>query len=333
MSTPAEAVARGHPDKVADQISDAICDYFIGKDPFAKVACEALVTRNTVAIGGQLPPFHPTDLEESIRKTIYQIGYRKGLYPFNAEDVRIVFYTDPQGVELSSFKGAQDQAIAIGYATKEGAEGGLPLCYFQALGVIALLEKKRNEGLLPFLGLDGKCLVTDSILLISFQHSPDISLGELRQLILPHVPQHFKEILINPYGTFIEGGPNVDTGVTGRKIVYDSYGPSIPVGGGCFSGKDPTKIDRTGAYYARFLARQLVKKYPIDSAQVELCFGIGFEKPLSIRIVTQPALYIDPSPYFLNLDEMIRLLDLRRPIYLPTAYGGHFGRPLFPWEN
>ena len=328
----AEAVARGHPDKVADQIADAIVDYFVAIHPFSKVGCEILVTKKAVCIGGELPSYHPQDLEEIVRRTIFKIGYRKGVSPFNAEDVLVLFYTNTQGKELSGFTGAGDQGISIGYATLETQEL-MPKCYCQSREILQALEAKRDQGTLPFLGLDGKCMVTQSTLLISFQHSPDISLPELRKELLPHLPHHFKEILINPKGTFIEGGPSVDTGVTGRKIVYDSYGPRIPIGGGCFSGKDASKIDRTGAYYARYAARDIVSKLGVDSALVQLSFGIGYEKPLSIEIKTSPSIYVDPSPYLIDLEQMIDLLQLRRPIYLPTAYGGHFGRPEFPWEQ
>jgi S-adenosylmethionine synthetase len=176
-------------------------------------------------------------------------------------------------------------------------------------------------------------MVTPTTLLLSLQHDREVSLEELRRSLLPLLPTHFDKILINPKGTFIEGGPSVDTGLTGRKIVYDSYGSQVPIGGGCFSGKDPSKIDRSGAYYARYLAKKILKEHIVDSALVQLSFGIGFEKPLSVTIKTTPPIPIDSAPYSIELEEMIELLHLRAPIYLPTAYGGHFGRLEFPWEQ
>ncbi|MDB2613931.1 methionine adenosyltransferase [Chlamydiales bacterium] len=340
----AEAVAKGHPDKIADQISDAILDAYLEKDPMSFVACETLVTKGHIKIGGEISSKAVVDIPSVIRSH-YDIPHSK-----------IEVLTHPQSQEISHLVnaktlGAGDQAIVTGYAIRE-TEYLMPLPITLAKNFITLIEQKRDEGVLPFILNDGKVLVIVEYLpnhqpirietlLISFQHNHDVHIEEVRYQIKNILPMDWMDektkILINPKGPFTVGGLDADTGLTGRKIVIDNYGPHIPLGGGSFSGKDPTKIDRSGSYMARHIAKTVVANHLANEALVSMAYAIGFPEPIGFHIETKGPYPLNPEEiqkeFPLDVQGIIDYFNLRRPIYFETSHKGHFGVEHAPWEK
>lgn len=363
-----ESVTEGHPDKMADQISDAVLDYIIERDKKARVACETLVSNGFCVIAGELKTSIYAPMQEIARKVVQEIGYTDALYGFDYRSAAVlngIGEQSPdinQGVDREDGEiGAGDQGLMFGYACRE-TPALMPLPIWLAHRLSESLAQKRKDGTLPFLRPDGKSQVTvryenykpigiDTIVL-STQHNPEISQEHLREAVIEEIVQKAipKEYLndniryfVNPTGKFVIGGPQGDAGLTGRKIIVDSYGGSCPHGGGAFSGKDPSKVDRSAAYAARYVAKNLVASGICDKAIVQLAYAIGIVEPVSILVDTQGTGKVEDSLLTKCVKEIFRLtpkgiiesLDLLRPIYRQTAAYGHFGRelPNFTWEK
>lgn len=363
-----ESVTEGHPDKMADQISDAILDYIIERDPKARVACETLVSNGFCVIAGELKTTTYAPMQEIAREVIRDIGYTDALYGFDYKSAGIlngVGEQSPdinQGVDREDGEiGAGDQGLMFGYACRE-TDVLMPLPIYLSHQLTLGLAQKRKDGTLPFLRPDGKSQVTvkyvdgkpvgiDTIV-ISTQHSPEVSQQYIRDAVIEEIVYNYipKEYLndniryfVNPTGQFIIGGPQGDAGLTGRKIIVDTYGGSCPHGGGAFSGKDPSKVDRSGAYAARYVAKNLVASGACDKATVQVAYAIGVVEPVSILVNTHGTGKVDDSKlcecvkhvFQLTPKGIIESLDLLRPIYRKTATYGHFGRelPEFSWEK
>jgi S-adenosylmethionine synthetase len=366
-----ESVTEGHPDKVCDQISDAVLDELLSQDPLARVACETFVTVGLVIVGGEITTKGYVDLPKLVRRVVKGIGYTDPKYGFSAEGCAILNAIGSQSPDIAQgvdTGGAGDQGLMIGYACRETPEL-MPLPIMLAHKLCRRLAQVRREKILPYLGPDGKSQVTveyhdgvpkrvDTVILAS-QHTEDIldSTGKMitqkaREEIIEKVviPVIGKELLddktkyfINATGKFIIGGPQSDTGMTGRKIIVDTYGGMVPHGGGAFSGKDPTKVDRSATYAARYVAKNVVAAGLADTLTIQLAYVIGVADPVSINVNSFGTLKISHE----KLNELIRkhfqltpagimeMLDLRRPIYQQTAAYGHFGRsePEFTWEK
>jgi len=367
-----ESVTEGHPDKMCDQISDAILDAIIEKDRHARVACETTVTTGMVSVMGEISTDCYVDIPKIVRNTVNRIGYNKPEYGFDGNTCAVVTSINEQskdiagGVnaaiehrELSSVDeadviGAGDQGMMFGFACDETPElMPAPITYAHAL--CRKLSSVRNENELPFLRPDGKSQVSVeydgngnvsriAAIVISAQHNPDIDINELRetvieQVIRPTLPSHLLDndtvFFINPTGRFVIGGPVGDSGLTGRKIIVDTYGGYGSHGGGCFSGKDPTKVDRSGAYMARYIAKNIVAAGLAKRCQIELAYAIGVANPVSIYIDTAGTSCVSEALLELAVKEIfdlrpakiIKNLDLLKPIYMKTAAYGHFGRP------
>ncbi|HHD73182.1 MAG TPA: methionine adenosyltransferase [Epsilonproteobacteria bacterium] len=363
-----ESVTEGHPDKMADQISDAILDYIIERDPNARVACETMLSNGFCVIAGELRTHTYAPMQEIAREVIREIGYTDASYGFDYRSAGVlngVGEQSPdinQGVDQSSGDiGAGDQGLMFGYACRE-TEELMPLPISLAHKITAKLAQVRKNGVVPFLRPDGKAQVSvkysdgkpvaiDTIV-VSAQHHPDVSLKKLQEAILNEVikeviPSHLltEDIIyhINPTGRFVIGGPQGDAGLTGRKIIVDTYGGSCPHGGGAFSGKDPTKVDRSAAYAARHVAKNLVAAGVCDRATIQIAYAIGVVKPVSIYVDTHGTSVVDEAKINACVEELFDLtpkgiidsLDLLRPIYRKTAAYGHFGREEdhFSWEK
>jgi len=348
-----EAVAQGHPDKVCDQISDAILDACLMQDLDSRVAVEVLISHNLLVIGGEISTEGRIDIEKTARTTLASIGYT-----CLAEKIQIVHSIQDQSPDISQSVGkkgakeltAGDQGMMYGYASSD-TPTAMPLSYEIARCLVSKIQKNRA----PFLGLDGKTQVSidtspanKHALILSWQHSDEVSQKELHAYLLQQVERvsadfhiSFSSIIINPSGRFVLGGPAADTGLTGRKQIVDSYGGSVRHGGGAFSGKDATKVDRSGAYMARWIAKHIVAAQLATQCEVQLVYSIGKKEPLSLSIncfdtETVPIHSIEHAVYKtfdLSVGAIISDLDLRRPIFLATAFGGHFGRPEFTWED
>ncbi|MCE5194711.1 MAG: methionine adenosyltransferase [Nitrospiraceae bacterium] len=360
-----ESVTEGHPDKIADQISDAILDAIISRDPKSRVACETIVTTGLAFVAGEITTSCYVEIPSIVRETIKDIGYTRAKYGFDYETCAVITSIHEQSSDIAmgvDIGGAGDQGLMFGYACNETPEL-MPMPIMLAHKLSMRLSEARKKDILGYLRPDGKSQVTieykngvphriDSIV-ISSQHSPDITLKEMKEdiiekVIKPIVP---KEILdeenvkyhINPTGRFVVGGPMGDTGLTGRKIIVDSYGGVGSHGGGCFSGKDPTKVDRSGAYMARYIAKNIVAAGIADKVQVQLAYAIGIPEPVSIladtfgtgKIEHDKIVKIIRNNFNLTPKGMIDTLNLRRPIFRKTAAYGHFGRndADFTWEN
>lgn len=375
-----ESVTAGHPDKICDQISDAVLDEILTRDPNARVACETSVTTGLVLVSGEISTTCYVDIPKVVRDTIREIGYTRAKYGFDAKTCAVLTSIDEQspdiaaGVDEALEKregqmteeeidaiGAGDQGLMFGYATNETPEL-IPMPISLAHRLARRLHEVRVNGTLDYLRPDGKTQVTveyendrpvriDTVV-VSTQHSEEVSLERIKKDLQEHVIQPVvpKEMLdertiyyINPTGRFVIGGPMGDAGLTGRKIIVDTYGGYARHGGGAFSGKDPTKVDRSGAYAARYVAKNLVAAGLADRCEVQLAYAIGVARPVSIHIDTfgtgrvdeQTLVNLVRKHFDLRPAGIIRQLDLRRPIYRKTAAYGHFGRTDLdlPWEK
>ena len=373
-----ESVTEGHPDKLADQISDSILDAIMAQDPMGRVACETLVTTGQVHVVGEISTNCYIDIPHSIRDTVRDIGYTKAEYGFDAATCGILVSIDEQSADIAQgvnealearegnkdemdLIGAGDQGMMFGYATNETPEY-MPLPIALAHKLTRRLAEVRKSGELKWLRPDGKSQVTiayedgkavavDTIV-ISTQHDPEISQKEIREAIIEHVIKAVvpAELLtadtkyfINPTGKFVIGGPQGDSGLTGRKIIVDTYGGMARHGGGAFSGKDPTKVDRSAAYAARYVAKNIVAAGLADKVEIQLAYAIGVAKPVSIFVDTfgtgkvsdEKIVELINKNFDLRPAGIIKSLDLRRPIYRQTAAYGHFGRTDvdLPWEH
>jgi S-adenosylmethionine synthetase len=358
-----ESVTEGHPDKIADQISDAILDAVLAEDPLGRVACETLVTTGLAMISGEITTKTYVDFPSIVRNTIKEIGYTRAKYGFDSETCAVISSIDPQSPDIAQgvdTGGAGDQGLMFGFACRETPEL-MPLPITLAHKLVRRLAEARKSNELDFLRPDGKSQVTieyegkrpirASAIVISTQHSPDISNRDLRDavteaIIKKAVPPELLDkdtvFHINPTGRFVVGGPQGDTGLTGRKIIVDTYGGRGRHGGGCFSGKDPTKVDRSACYMARYIAKNIVASGMADEVEVQLAYAIGVADPVSVFVETFGTSRVDPQRiadlirehFELTPRGIIESLKLRRPIFKKTAAYGHFGRtePEFTWE-
>jgi S-adenosylmethionine synthetase len=338
-----ESVTSGHPDKVCDQISDAILDACLKQDPMSRVAVETFGGHGKLVIGGEVTTTAKVDYEAIAKEVYSQIGYTTPL----EVSVNIVTQAPDiaRGVDTG---GAGDQGIMYGFATDETPEY-LPKGVVLAHALAKRLESVRKEGILPWLGPDGKTQVTYhkgklKTILISTQHQSDISLEEVRKEVIEKIISPLLssdelssiEIFVNPTGLFIQGGFEADTGLTGRKIMVDTYGGLIPHGGGCFSGKDATKVDRSGAYMARFVAKNLVAEGYGKECLVSVAYAIGMAEPLMVEAINEKGedlSEIVTKNFDFRPKAIIERLNLRAPIYSKTATYGHFGKQGLPWEE
>jgi S-adenosylmethionine synthetase len=359
-----ESVTEGHPDKIADQISDSILDALLSQDPHSRVACETLVTTGIAFIAGEITSSAMIDYQDVVRKTITDVGYTRGKYGFDAEMCAVISAIHSQSPDIAmgvDTGGAGDQGLMFGYACTE-TEELMPLPIMLAHRLTKGLSCARRDGVLDYLRPDGKSQVTveyegstpvrvDAVV-VSSQHSPDVSNEKMRsdiidKIISRAIPAGMMDqqtkVYVNPTGRFVVGGPHGDAGVTGRKIIVDTYGGAAPHGGGAFSGKDPTKVDRSACYMARYIAKNVVAATIADRALVQLAYAIGVADPVSVMVHTEGTGRIPEE----QITELVRAhfkltprgiideLNLRRPIYKKTAAFGHFGRtePEFTWER
>ena len=375
-----ESVTEGHPDKIADQVSDAILDEILKDDPNARVACETTVTTGMALISGEISTSTYVDIPKVVRETIKNIGYTRAKYGYDYQTMAVLTAIDEQSPDIAQgvdkaleyrndiseeeieATGAGDQGLMFGYATNE-TETYMPLPIFLSHQLAKRLSDVRKDGTLGYLRPDGKVQVTveydendkpkriDTIV-VSSQHAEDIELEQIQKdikehVIYPTVPEGLiddeTKFFINPTGRFVIGGPQGDAGLTGRKIIVDTYGGYARHGGGCFSGKDPTKVDRSAAYAARYVAKNIVAAGLAKQCEVQLAYAIGVAEPVSISIntfdtgkVSEARLVEAVRKHFdLRPAGIIKMLDLKQPIYRQTAAYGHFGRTdvLLPWEK
>ncbi len=363
-----ESVTEGHPDKLCDQISDSVLDAILSQDPDARVACETFATTNFILIGGEVNTSAKVDYEQIARDTIQRIGYDhedKGI-DYKSCEVKVLIHEQSREINVGVDKedgqiGAGDQGLMFGFATRE-SENLMPFAIDFSHNLAYRLAKVRKEGTLPYLRPDGKTQVTVEYdetgtisrvhtVLISTQHDEGISNARIEADLIEHVinkviPTELidnkTKLVINPSGSFIVGGPHGDAGLTGRKIIVDTYGGSAPHGGGAFSGKDYTKVDRSAAYMARKVAKNIVASGICTKAQVQLAYGIGLVDPISVNVDTfgtaveaiteKQILDVINSNFDLSPAGIIKELDMKKPIYAKTATYGHFGKTNSPWE-
>lgn len=359
-----ESVTEGHPDKIADQISDAVLDSIMEQDPNGRVACETLVTTGLVFIAGEITTSGYVDLPKVVRDTIREVGYTRAKFGFDFETCAVISAIQEQSPDIAQgvdIGGAGDQGMMFGYACRD-TEELMPLPIMLAHKLVRRLATVRKDGILDYLRPDGKSQVTveyengkpvrvDTIIL-SAQHSPSVTQNTIKEdlieLVIEHViPKEFMDkntkIFVNPTGRFVIGGPLADTGLTGRKIMVDTYGGRTSHGGGCFSGKDPTKVDRSAAYMARYLAKNIIAAGISDEIGIQIAYAIGIAEPVSIMIDTygtgkipdEKIVELIRDMFDLTPAGIIKFLDLKRPIYKKTAVYGHFGRneKEFTWER
>jgi len=360
-----ESVTEGHPDKMADQISDAILDEVLRKDAFGRVACETFVTTGLTLIGGEITTECYVDIPTVARQVIKEIGYTNAEYGFDYQTCAVMTSIDQQSSDIAmgvDKAGAGDQGMMFGYACKETPEL-MPLPIALAHKITARLAELRKSGKLDFLRPDGKSQVSVRYednkpvavekVVVSTQHSPDVVNNKLREAIIeevikPVIPAEMKksnniEYFINPTGRFVIGGPQGDAGLTGRKIIVDTYGGMFSHGGGAFSGKDPTKVDRSASYFARYVAKNVVAAGLAERCGIQVAYAIGVAEPVSLFIDTFGTGKMDDEEltkrvarvFDFTPSGIIKTLDLRKPIYKKTAAYGHFGRELpgFTWEQ
>jgi S-adenosylmethionine synthetase len=367
-----ESVGEGHPDKVCDRISDTVVDMFLGAAPEARVACETLATTNKVVIAGEVRgPSSITNemIEHATREAIKDIGYDQEGFSWKTADIEILLHAQSAdiavGVDAAGNKdeGAGDQGIMFGYACRE-TEALMPAPIFYSHGILSALAKTRHASAKSGLGPDAKSQVTlryengkpvcATSVVVSTQHDEGVDQDEIREIVRPHVLKTLPEgwmceeaqFYVNPTGRFVIGGPDGDCGLTGRKIIVDTYGGAAPHGGGAFSGKDPTKVDRSAAYAARYLAKNVVAAGLADRCTIQLSYAIGVSRPLSVYVDTHGTGKVDEARLSVVLQELMDLtprgirqhLNLNRPIYARTAAYGHFGRTPdadggFSWEK
>ncbi len=367
-----ESVGEGHPDKVCDRISDAVVDVFLAADPLARVACETMATTNKVIIAGEVrgPSSVTFDLiEDAARDAIKDIGYEQEGFHWKTADIDILLHAQSadiaQGVDAAGNKdeGAGDQGIMFGYACRE-TEALMPAPIFYSHGILRGMAETRHASKTSGLGPDAKSQVTlqyengkpvrATSVVVSTQHDASVDQEEIREIVRPHVLKVLPEgwmcdeehFYVNPTGRFVIGGPDGDCGLTGRKIIVDTYGGAAPHGGGAFSGKDPTKVDRSAAYAARYLAKNVVAAELAERCTIQVSYAIGVSKPLSVYINTHDTGRVDEEKLSRVLQELVDLsprgirqhLSLNRPIYARTAAYGHFGRAPdadggFSWER
>jgi S-adenosylmethionine synthetase len=368
-----ESVTCGHPDKVCDQISDAVLDAVMDNDPQGRVACECLAKTGVVILAGEITTPTQLDFPKIVRKTLKDIGYTKSSYGIDAETCAVLTHIEKQSEDISQGvddkqaegkdteeQGAGDQGLMFGYATNETKEY-MPLPIVLAHKLVMKLEDVRKAGDISYLGPDGKSQVTveyedgkpirvDTVL-VSSQHDDGVTHEQIKNDIIEKVIRPIcsewiddkTKFFVNPTGRFVKGGPYADAGLTGRKIIVDTYGGHGSHGGGCFSGKDPTKVDRSAAYLSRYVAKNIVAAGLADKCEVQLAYAIGVAEPVSIlvncfgtnRIDEEKISELVRKHFPLKPAEIIKQLNLRRPIYTKTAAYGHFGRddPDFTWEN
>ena len=358
-----ESVTEGHPDKMCDQISDAILDEVLRQDARGRVACETMVMTGLVMIGGEITTTALVDYPKVARETVREIGYTRAKYGFDADTCGVISAINTQSPDIAmgvDTGGAGDQGLMFGYACNETPEL-MPTPIQFAHQLVRKLSDARRDGTLGYLRPDGKSQVTieyDSgrpvrvdAVVISTQHSPEVSAEQIREdvidyIIKPTIPEHLLDkdtkYYVNPTGRFVVGGPQGDTGLTGRKIIVDTYGGAAPHGGGAFSGKDPTKVDRSACYMARYIAKNVVAAGLADRCEVQLAYAIGVAEPVSVLVDTfgtgkvseEKLEQLVRDNFQLTPKGIIESLKLRRPIYRKTAAYGHFGRkdPDFTWE-
>jgi S-adenosylmethionine synthetase len=359
-----ESVTEGHPDKIADQISDGVLDAILAQDPIARVACETLVTTGLAIIAGEITTSCYVDFQKIVRQVIKDVGYTRAKYGFDYETCSVLSSIHEQSRDIGQgvdTGGAGDQGLMFGYACTETPEL-MPLPIMLAHKLVRGLSQARREGVLDYLRPDGKSQVTieydgdkpmrvDAVVL-STQHSPTVTHDTIREDLIEKIinsvipddmmDKHTK-VYVNPTGRFVTGGPHGDAGVTGRKIIVDTYGGAAPHGGGAFSGKDPTKVDRSACYMARYIAKNVVAAGMADRAMVQLAYAIGVADPVSVlvdtqgtgRVADEKIVELVRAHFQLTPRGIMESLDLRRPIYRKTAAFGHFGRtePEFTWER
>jgi S-adenosylmethionine synthetase len=375
-----ESVTEGHPDKICDQISDAVLDAIIVDDPKARVACECAVTTGLVLVMGEITTTTYVDLNSLVRDVVLDIGYTRAKFGFDGETCGVLVSIKEQSADIAlgvdkaleaktgemseetiQATGAGDQGMMVGFACNETPEL-MPLPIMLAHKLCRRLTQARKEGILPYLRPDGKSQVTIEYeygqpkrveaIVVSTQHSPDVEQPKIRSDIIQRVIKYVvpngmmdedTKIYVNPTGRFVTGGPKGDAGVTGRKIIVDTYGGMAGHGGGCFSGKDPTKVDRSGAYYARYVAKNIVAAGLADRVELQVSYAIGVATPLSLAVETYGSGKVSDEVLVELIEKhfdfrpaaIIHELDLLRPIYQPTAAYGHFGRDDIdaPWER
>jgi len=369
-----ESVSEGHPDKICDRVSDAVCDLFLAADPQSRVACETLVTTDKVVLAGETrgpDSITKDDIEAAARRAIKDIGYEQEGFHWETADVEVLLHKQSvdiaQGVDagtgLDTEEGAGDQGIMFGYATRE-TEALMPAAIHYSHEILRGLAEARHSGAVIGIEPDSKSQVTleyrddkpvrASSVVVSTQHSEDLSHDDVRAAVLPYIervlPEGFmppeEEVYINPTGRFVIGGPVGDAGLTGRKIIVDTYGGAAPHGGGAFSGKDPTKVDRSAAYAARYLAKNVVAAGYADGCTIQLAYAIGVSKPLGFYVNTHGTGSVPEQELIKALTQLVDLsprgirehLGLHKPIYERTAAYGHFGRAPdadggFSWEK
>ena len=360
-----ESVTEGHPDKICDQISDAILDAVLAQDPKGRVACETFAATGLILIGGEITTSAVIDYQRVARETVRAIGYDNAAYGFDCDTCAVISAINTQSPDIAmgvDTGGAGDQGLMFGYACNETPEL-MPIPIQLAHQLVSRLSRVRRDGTLNYLRADGKSQVTveydngkpvrvDAVV-ISTQHAPEATAEQIREDIIDHVikPTIPAKLLdkntkyyVNPTGRFVVGGPQGDTGLTGRKIIVDTYGGAAPHGGGAFSGKDPTKVDRSACYMARYIAKNVVAAGIADRCQVQLAYAIGVAEPVSVYVDCSGTAKIDEAKlsdiirahFELTPKGIIDSLDLRRPIYQKTAAYGHFGRTdadSFSWEK
>jgi S-adenosylmethionine synthetase len=359
-----ESVTEGHPDKIADQISDSILDALLAQDPVSRVACETLVTTGLAIVAGEITTTAFVDFQEVVRSTISEVGYTRGKYGFDAETCAVLSSIHSQSPDIAmgvDTGGAGDQGLMFGFACTETDEL-MPLPIMLAHKLTRGLSCARRDGVLDYLRPDGKSQVTieydgntplrvDAVV-VSSQHSPLVTQETMKEDVVEKIinrviPENLRDkntkVYVNPTGRFVVGGPHGDAGVTGRKIIVDTYGGAAPHGGGAFSGKDPTKVDRSACYMARYIAKNVVAAGIADRALVQLAYAIGVADPVSVMVHTEGTGRVPEEKITQVVRDHFKLtprgimeeLDLRRPIYRKTASFGHFGRtePEFTWER